>query len=113
MNECECELAGWCERHQRMKSDRMLHLCKTDARYRASWSGAKPEQRPEQAPINSGAWVRYVKLLRKPEDAGVGDTIQRIAAKFGGERFKRWAARLGIPCGCSTRQADWNRMYPY
>jgi hypothetical protein len=60
-----------------------------------------------------GKWVRYVKLLRKPEDKGVGDTVQRIASKFGGERFKAWAKRLGIPCGCAERQEMWNRIYPY
>lgn len=58
-------------------------------------------------------WVRMVKLLRKPEDSGLGDTVQRIAAKFGGERFKAFAKRIGIPCGCSDRQAEWNRLFPY
>lgn len=58
-------------------------------------------------------WLRFVKMLRKPEDKGVGDTVQRIAAKFGGERFKQWSNRIGIPCGCVERQAEWNRIWPY
>lgn len=58
-------------------------------------------------------WVRLVRMLRKPEDKGVGDTVQRIAAKFGGERFKAWAERIGIPCGCVARQEEWNRVWPY
>lgn len=66
-------------------------------------------------PANSkpGAWVRLVRFLRSPSDTGVGDTVQRIAAKFGGERFKKWAKKIGIPCGCDKRQAEWNRLYPY
>lgn len=59
------------------------------------------------------SWLRFIKLLRKPEDKGVGDTIQRIAAKFGGERFKAFSAKIGIPCGCSQRQDEWNRLWPY
>ena len=58
-------------------------------------------------------WVRFVKRLRKSTDTGVGDTVQRIAAKFGGERFKKFAQRIGLPCGCTKRQSEWNRLYPY
>ena len=67
---------------------------------------------PPRAP-QSTAWVRWVKLLRKPEDSGVGDTVARIAAKFGGERFKAFSKRIGIPCGCTERQAAWNEAWPY
>lgn len=63
--------------------------------------------------VKSSTWVRLVKLLRKPEDQGVGDTVQRIAAKFGGERFKAFSKRIGIPCGCTDRQAAWNQQWPY
>ena len=65
-------------------------------------------KQPEQS-----AWVRWIKLLRKPEDRGVGDTVARIAAKFGGERFKEFSKRIGIPCGCTERQAAWNEQFPY
>jgi len=54
-----------------------------------------------------------VKLLRKPQDKGAGDTIQRMAANFGGERFKAFAAKIGLPCGCSDRQKQWNQLWPY
>jgi hypothetical protein len=72
---------------------------------------APPEH--EIGPIKPPAWVRWVALLRRPEDTGLGDTVQRIAARFGGERFKAFAARIGIPCGCTERQDDWNRQWPY
>lgn len=58
-------------------------------------------------------WVRVVRRMRKPGDHGVGDTVQRIAARIGGEQFKRWTARLGIPCGCTQRQEEWNARWPY
>lgn len=66
-----------------------------------------------EQPQRSNAWVRWVKLLRKPQDNGVGDTVARIAAKFGGERFKEFSKRIGIPCGCTERQAAWNEQWPY
>ena len=72
---------------------------------------ADSQQEPTIAP--TPRWVRLVKRLRKSEDTGVGDTVQRIAATFGGERFKRFAERIGLPCGCTKRQSEWNRLYPY
>lgn len=75
---------------------------------------SRPEANPDGEPtVVSTAWVRLVKMLRKPEDKGVGDTVQRIAAKFGGERFKAWSKKLGMPCGCTERQEEWNRIWPY
>lgn len=58
-------------------------------------------------------WTRLVRLLRKPSDKGVGDTVERIATKFGGKRFKLWAKRIGIPCGCARRKNEWNARYSY
>ena len=58
-------------------------------------------------------WVELVRLLRHPQDKGVGDTVARIAARFGGERFKAWSKKIGIPCGCTERQEAWNERWPY
>jgi len=58
-------------------------------------------------------WVGFVRFLRTPEDIGIGDTVQRIAAKFGGERFKSFMEKIGAPCGCTDRQQEWNDAYPY
>jgi len=66
-----------------------------------------------QPEIKPSKWLYFIRMLRKPEDKGVGDTVQRIAAKFGGERFKAFSARIGIPCGCTQRQEEWNKLYPY
>lgn len=59
-----------------------------------------------------GLWVRILQRLSRPEDIGLGATVKRIAAKVGGERFKRWAARISLPCGCTEREEEWNKMYP-
>lgn len=58
-------------------------------------------------------WARAIKRFRVEADIGVGDTAQRLAAKFGGERYKAFRERVGKKCGCSSRQAEWNRLYPY
>ena len=58
-------------------------------------------------------WTKLIRMLRTEADRGVGDTVQRIAAKFGGERFKAFSARIGMPCGCTQRQEEWNRLWPY
>ena len=58
-------------------------------------------------------WLTAIRRLAKPTDRGVGDTVQRIASWLGGELFKRFSAKLGIPCGCTQRQAEWNARWPY
>jgi len=58
-------------------------------------------------------WVRALRWLRTQDDRGAGDTAQRIAAKFGGERFKRFSKKVGLPCACANRQDKWNARWPY
>lgn len=72
----------------------------------------------EDATIEQGepppppAWVSVIRRLRKPSDRGVGDTVARLLGRFG-ERFKAWSQKLGIPCGCTARQSEWNERWPY
>lgn len=58
-------------------------------------------------------WVWSLKWMRSKSDKGVGDTAQRLATKMGGEQFKRFTNKIGLPCGCTERQAEWNRLYAY
>lgn len=64
---------------------------------------------PKAWPDWAAAWAR----IAKHQDAGVGDTAQRFYASFGGEWFKLFAKKIGMPCRCSERQAEWNTSYPY
>ncbi len=66
--------------------------------------------------VPGGGWPRFARvawLLSNDRDGGVGDTVQRWAAKLGGEGFKKWADTVGLPCGCTERQQEWNTLYPY
>lgn len=58
-------------------------------------------------------WARRLAAMREPTEAGVGDTVARVAGWLGGNLFKRLAAGLGIPCGCDGRRDEWNTRYPY
>lgn len=64
-------------------------------------------------PNNVPIWVNLIERFKSPEDTGIGDTVQRYAAMLGGEAFKAWSEKLGMPCGCTQRQAEWNAKYPY
>jgi hypothetical protein len=64
-------------------------------------------------PKSANAWVRWIKLLRKPQDRGVGDTVARLIASVGLDRWKAFSKKLGIPCGCTDRQDAWNKQWPY
>ncbi len=71
------------------------------------------EQMRREIEQKNSAWVNLVKPFSKPEDKGIGDTVQRHLAMLGGERFKQWVKELGIPCRCADRQAEWNERWPY
>jgi hypothetical protein len=64
-----------------------------------------------QVPVRK-LWHLIVFRMMRTEDIGLGATVKLIAAKIGGEQFKKWSARIGIPCGCSDREDEWNRLYP-
>lgn len=69
---------------------------------------------PDTKPIEKTGLVhKGIAKLRKPEDSGLGDTLERLIAKFGGNKFKSIAKRLGINCGCEDRQKYLNEHYPY
>lgn len=103
---CECGWRVYTQVAVEITCPRCAQLIRCD--------GTQPmPPEPKQLRKRKSGWVRWVQMLRTPDDTGVGDTVQRIAAKFGGERFKSWAKRIGLPCGCTERQAEWNRMFPY
>lgn len=58
-------------------------------------------------------WAKAVSRCRHSDDTGLGDTVQRILSKVGGEEFKKVSTDLGIPCRCGDRQKAWNELYPY
>ena len=58
--------------------------------------------------------VTLLSMLRTSNDTGLGDTLTRIAAKFGGDTFKRWFRNTtGRECGCASRANALNAKYPY
>jgi hypothetical protein len=114
---CECPNAGWCQRHRMSKPPHLHRLCQSREDYRSLWDrkaqqpvdGKAQTPKPPQTP----SWVGIVSYFRSSEDTGVGDTVQRYAAMLGGELFKAWAKRIGLPCQCTQRQAEWNQRWPY
>lgn len=83
--------------------------CGFAARFRMT-----PKQCPKCEVDNSKPplWIRLLQRLSKPQDIGLGATVKRIASAVGGERFKAWSKRIGLPCGCTDRELEWNRLYP-
>jgi len=60
-------------------------------------------------------WAARVAVKLAVEgDAGLGDTIARLAEGFGAGWLARMYVRVtGSDCGCGTRQERLNRRFPY
>lgn len=122
MSQCECPIAGYCERHHVTKNEHWHKLCQREDYFQAWEEGRGPGQTRAQKKHNDRReknemkphprWVRLLQRLSTPEDIGLGATAKRLASKFGGERFKAWRTKLGMPCKCGAREAEWNRLYP-
>lgn len=57
-------------------------------------------------------WAKAIAVFKSAEDAGVGDTVHRRLGALG-EAFRATMKKIGVPCGCDARQAEWNAKYPY
>jgi hypothetical protein len=58
------------------------------------------------------AWTKLIVRLKKPDDKGVGSTVQRLTGKWG-KKFEAWMKKAGADCGCSARRERWDALYPY
>ena len=86
---CECELAGYCDRHRIHKTDRMVHLCEHNDDYWEKWEIEKFGKPLEKQAV-------------KPRRGGPGTELKKlIAAK--GYQIKSQG------CGCSDRAKQMDR----
>lgn len=98
-------MSQWTERRERLYSKLLAIRGSTTHRTGGRTTRVLPyDQWPRR--------IRLLAKLRKPWDAGAGDTLARLIPA--GETFKAAFKRLtGRDCGCSARQATMNAMYPY
>lgn len=83
---CECEIGGWCDRHQMEKTDHLAYLCRSDERYFKQWEngyGPGQETPPPHDP----------KLRIKD---GPGTELKKILAKLHMHQYSGCACRLRI-----------------
>ena len=80
----------------------------------------KPNEEAAPAPIQPIPYedwpmaARVVRMMRNASDKGVGDTLERIAARMGAAWVaERYEALTGRSCGCNSRRDKANALYPY
>lgn len=78
-----------------------------------SWITESPSVEVPSKPSPWPLLIRGIARRRIDSDQGVGDTVKRILTKVGGDQFEWVMKRLGIDCGCGSRQAWLNARYPY
>lgn len=71
---------------------------------------------PPKRGVRSPKWpfvLEPLKLLAKDGDKGLGDIVERVIGKVGGEEYKKWYAKIfGRPCSCNERRDSLNADYP-
>jgi hypothetical protein len=126
---CECELAGYCNRHSVKKSKHWHRLCQTHVAYRAAWDrgdgpgqteklAARVERRAKvvAAREKTDRLIGWLTFLRQPQDDGVGDTANRLKMLASNPSDVHTAIkRLMSQCSCQPVDAiaRLNREWPY
>lgn len=86
MTNCKCELAGWCETHQRKMSETRFNECKN-----------KP-----------GYFEVFQQDLAKRQGLGLGDVVEKVAEVTGIKKVVE--AVFGNDCGCQERKDALNKI---
>ena len=89
LTSCECEAAGFCQRHGCNKTDHFHKLCRTRPDYFALYEEGR----------GPGCGKREA---HKPKAIGLGDVVAWILSRVG---IKPWPG-----CGCNARKVWLNRL---
>lgn len=84
---CQCPIAGYCDRHNRLMAPRMHELCQTDQRYFDLWSGKATESKRTS--------VERKKQARRKPVHGPGSELKKLLAAKG------YATKT--ECGCKDK----------
>jgi hypothetical protein len=58
--------------------------------------------------------ARAVYRLRRPGEAGIGDTVERLIRGVKGDTLAAWYERItGAECGCEDKRGRLNERFPY
>lgn len=127
--QCECPLAGYCNRHSVKKSKHWHKLCQNHPSYRAAWDrgngpgqtehlSARMERRSRvvAAKQKTDRLIGWIKSCRRPGDEGLGDTASRLRAMASRpSEIHTLIRRLMQQCDCQPADAvaRLNKEHPY
>jgi len=87
---CECILAGYCERHATIKTDRMVELCQTNVGYWDAWESGRLQDvskncvPPSKKPVGPGTELKLLLASRgytvRMKGCGCKDRIRKMDA---------------------------------
>lgn len=78
----------------------------------ANASQESKQEVQEKRKAKENRLIACLRWLSRPEDRGLGDTVERILAMAGGRKIKQAMASLSLPCKCNDRQSWLNERYP-
>ena len=127
---CQCKIEEsndtiFCNKHQCYKSRNMQELCAFNQKYFDLWeTGEGPMQNIliEHMDVPDGVIEEEKSLdtffMGDPEipkvSRGFGDTFAKFTKATGLKKATKLLFGLfNADCGCTERQAKWNRLFPY
>jgi len=129
MTNCECPLAGYCERHKMNKPGRLHFLCQTSQLYFDRWERlANDPQVSEERELRRQRVVARTKeekrfrdwceWMRNPVDVGLGDTLVRMLERCRNKKRVTIKKRIvdfmkNYACVRKTAREHLNERFPY
>lgn len=108
--DCECELAGYCNRHKVKKNVAWHRLCKSDPVYFRAWeAGTGPGQRTQLAELKLGPAYNHWMPLHYYAVKHWDDWNETAAKKW----YRAWMSGLKqTGCGCAENWKTETAKYP-
>jgi len=98
---CECELSGWCKRHNIRKPDAWIKLCRTKPKYFEAWErGRGPGQQLKVRQSIAGVQYNHWAPLHYYAVKHAGDWNQSKAKQW----YRKWVSRIPNRNGCGCKE---------
>jgi hypothetical protein len=110
-SKCQCPIAGWCEAHQRYKSEKLFALCQSSPTHRRNWEIATTSKTSTLI-VASGAGTELTKLLHRFARPIAGCKCRKHAREMD-ENGTEWCRQnIEMIVGWLAEESRKRKVYP-
>jgi len=106
---CECELAGYCARHNMEKNANLVRLCQTKEKFRKFWDGEATQNKVAKYLSARRKWIKAGRPVRTKEERERVFAICEACPFYVVKKTGKGACNK-CGCGISKAKALFNKL---